>query len=165
MTTLMQKGPGSAKLSFDDHTEIIDALYRFAAGQDLRDRALFDSAFSPQARLDFTGPARRLGADVPVFIGRKNIGDTIFANLRQLDTTHAVTNPRVTSYDGGHATLFALVEAQHLPRSDHARHLMLKNIYTARLSRDSERWVIDYLWIENIWMMGDPSVLFPRSPA
>jgi SnoaL-like protein len=160
MTTL-QKGSGTPKLSSDDRTEIIDALYRFAAGQDLRDRALFDSAFSLHARLDFTGPARRLGADVPIFKDRKNIGDTIFSNLRQLDTTHTVTNPRVTAYDGEHATLFALVEAQHLPRNDHARHLMLKNIYTLRLSRDGEHWVIDYLWIENVWMTGDPSVLFP----
>jgi hypothetical protein len=164
MTTL-QKGQGSPKLSSDDRTEIIDALYRFAAGQDLRDRALFDSAFSPNARLDFTGPARRLGAEVPVFVDRKNIGDTIFANLRQIDTTHTVTNPRVTAHDDEHATLFALVEAQHLPRSDHARHLMLKNLYTARLSREDERWVIDYLWIETVWMTGDPSVLFPRSPG
>ena len=43
-----------------DRAEIIDALYRFGAGQDLRDRALFDSAFSRRAKLDFTGPAKRL---------------------------------------------------------------------------------------------------------
>jgi len=32
-----------------DRVEIVDALYRVGAGQDLRDRALFDSAFSGTA--------------------------------------------------------------------------------------------------------------------
>ncbi len=116
-----------------DHTEIVDALYRFGAGQDLRDRELFDSAFSGDATLDFIGPARRLGTTLAIFHGRQAIGDTVFETITKLDTTHTITNPRVTGYDGQHATLFALVEAQHLPRNDHSRHLMLKNIYTVSL--------------------------------
>ena len=111
-------GPGGLST---DALAIVDALYRFGAGQDLRDRALFESAFTEHATLDFTGPAWRLGASIPVFEDRHAIADTIFAAIGGLDTTHTVTNPRVTDYDGGHATLFALVEAQHLPRGDHAR--------------------------------------------
>lgn len=144
-----------------ERTEIIDALYRFGAGQDLRDRDLFDSAFSVDATLDFTGPARRLGASLPIFQGRQAIGDTIFETIARLDTTHTITNPRVTAYDGQHATLFALVEAQHLPRNDHGRHVLLKNIYTVDLSKRGTRWTIDRLHIDNIWMTGDASVLFP----
>jgi hypothetical protein len=83
-----------------DRDEIVDALYRFGAGQDLRDRLLFDSAFSVEARLDFTGPAKRLGATLPLLVGRKSIGDTIFSTLANLDTTHTVTNPRVTTASG-----------------------------------------------------------------
>lgn len=41
--------------------------------------------------------------------------------------------------DGERATLFALIEAQHLPWSGHSRHLHLKNIYTARLSKQRNR--------------------------
>src|SRR3546814_756820 len=78
----------------DDQLAIVDALYRFGAGQDLRDRALFESAFTEQATLDFTGPAWRLGASIPVFEGRHAIADTIFAAIGGLDTTHTVTNPR-----------------------------------------------------------------------
>jgi hypothetical protein len=143
-----------------DRAEIVDALYRFGAGQDLRDRRLFDSAFSGRAKLDFTGPARRLGATLSVFEGRQAIGDAVFSSIDDLDTTHTVTNPRVTQYDGKHATLVALVEAQHLPRDDHGRHLMLKNIYTLNLSKVQDRWLIEYLRIDNVWMTGDPSVLF-----
>ena len=145
-----------------DQNEIVDALYRFGAGQDLRHRALFESAFSADARLDFTAPARCLGARIPVFEGRQQIADAVFASIAGLDTTHTVTNPRVIAYDGAHATLSALVEAQHLPRGDHSRHLLLKNIYLLELSRDKERWTIDDMNIRTVWLTGEPAVLFPR---
>src|SRR5688572_5943249 len=146
-----------------DRAEIVDALYRFAAGQDLRDRALFDSAFSMRAKLDFTGPARRLGAAIPVFEGRQAIGDAVFAAIDRLDTTHTVTNPRVTQYDGKHARLSALVEAQHLAREDHGRRLLLKNIYNVTLAEVNDAWLIESLRIDNVWMDGDPSLLAPRA--
>ena len=145
-----------------DRAEIVDALYRFAAGQDLRDRRLFDSAFSGRAKLDFTGPAKRLGAEVPVFEGRQAIGDAIFSSIDALDTTHTVTNPMVTQYDSRHATLVALVEAQHLQRGDHSRSLLLKNNYTVSLSKVQDRWLIENVRIDNVWMTGDPKVLFPQ---
>jgi hypothetical protein len=148
-----------------DRAEIIDALYRFGAGQDLRDRALFDSAFSRRAKLDFTAPAKRLGGQLPLLEGRDAIGDTIFANLSGLDTTHTVSNPRITQYDGRRAELSALVEAQHLPRDDHGRHLLLKNLYTLTLTKVSDAWLIEHLRIDNVWMSGDPAVLFPRELA
>ena len=141
---------------------IVDALYRFGAGQDLRDRALFESAFAADAVLDFIEPAKRVGgADIGVFAGRAAIADTVFANIGALDTTHTVTNPRITAYDGERATLIALVEAQHLPRGDHRRHLLLKNVYEVRLSRQGAQWVIDHMRIDNVWTSGDPAVLFP----
>lgn len=147
-----------------EYLAIVDALYRFGAGQDLRDRALFESAFTIDARLDFTAPARRLGATVPVFEGRHGIADTIFAAIGGLDTTHTVTNPRVTAYDGHRASLFALVEAQHLPRDDHQRHLLLKNFYFTELARtDDGHWQIRQMRIEMVWRDGDPTVLFPAS--
>jgi hypothetical protein len=149
----------------DDRIAIVDALYRFGAGQDLRDRSLFESAFSADATLDFTGPAKRLGASIPVFKGRQAIADTIMAATSGLDTTHTITNPRVTTYDGDHAQMFALIEAQHLPRGDHSRHLLLKNILTVRLSREGALWLIDHMKFDNAWLTGDPAVLFPAAPA
>jgi hypothetical protein len=142
-----------------ERAEIIDALYRFGAGHDLRDRELFDSAFSADATLDFTGPARQLGTTLPVFEGRQAIGGTIFGTIASLVTTHTITNPRITTYDGATATLFTLVEAQHVPRAEPPRHLRLKNVYTTQLSKHDDRWLIDRLQIDNLWMTGDPSVL------
>lgn len=149
----------------DEHFEIVDALYRFGAGQDLHDRGLFESAFAADATLDFTGPAQRLGTTIPVFVGRQAIADSIFAAIAELDTTHTVTNPRVIAYDGERATLSALVEAQHLPRDDHSRHLLLKNRYAVDLTKRGDRWLIEALRIGNVWLTGDPTVLFPDQAA
>lgn len=148
-----------------ERAAIVDALYRFGAGQDLHDRSLFESAFSSGATVDFTGPAQRLGVTIPVFEGRQVIADTILATTSRLDTTHTVTNPRITGYDGEHATLFALVEAQHLPQGDHSRHLLLKNIYTVELSSEDNQWLIHQMKIDLVWLRGDPSVLFPRQDS
>ncbi len=69
----------------------------------------------------------------------------------------------MTAFDGERATLVALVEAQHLPRDDHGRHLLLKNVYETKLSRAGASWVVDDLHISMIWLSGEPSVLFPAS--
>jgi hypothetical protein len=135
--------------------EIVDALYRFGAGQDLDDRALFDSAFTQDATLDFSHPASRFGVTLPPFEGREGIGDAVFAAIGALDTTHTVTNPRAT-VDGDKAELIALVEAQHV-RAD--RHLLLKNIYRVGLVRDGDQWRMQRVQIELVWHDGDPEVL------
>jgi hypothetical protein len=144
----------------EDFLAIADALYRFGAGQDLRDRPLFESAFSLDATLDFTAVAKKLGVTIPVFEGRQAIAEIILSTTSMLDTTHSIANARVTSYDGQHATLFALIEAQHLPRGDHGRHLLLKNILDVALSKAGDAWVIDRMKFDNAWLTGDPDVLF-----
>lgn len=63
----------------------------------------------------------------------------------RIDTTHVVTNPRV-SIDGDSATLTALVEAQHLSSDDHSRHALLMR-----------RVVVDCAWFT-----GDPQVIVGR---
>lgn len=161
MTKTPSRLPEPPVVEPQDRAEIVDALYRFGAGQDLHDRALFESAFSADATLDFTGPALKLGISMPVLATRRGIADAIMAATASLDTTHTVTNPRIRVYDGRHADLFALVEAQHLPRQDHSRHLLLKNIYTLALSKQGMRWTIDHMQIDNVWLTGDPAVLFP----
>ncbi len=153
----------AAEPGADEQLRIVDALYRFGAGQDLRDRALFESAFAADATLDFTGPARRLGATIPAFEGRRAIADAVFAAIDALDTTHTVTNPRVTAFDGRRAALFALVEAQHLRRGDHGRHLLLKNVYVTDLLKQGGQWRVERMRIDCVWHDGDPAVLFPPS--
>jgi hypothetical protein len=159
-TPSTDESPHVVAARIEQRTEIIDALYRFAAGQDLRDPILLASAFGPEAALDFVQPAKKLGIDLAVFKGRDQIVSTIGAALAELDTTHTVTNPRV-NFEQDHASLFALVEAQHLRRNDHRRNLLLKNFYWVTLKPTGRQWVITKMRIENVWYTGDPKVLFP----
>ncbi|MFC7615210.1 nuclear transport factor 2 family protein [Actinokineospora soli] len=143
-----------------DRTEIIDALYRFALGQDLQDAPLFASAFTEDAVLDFRPAAARWGAEPPVMSGRDTIVTTILGSFTdRVFTTHQVTNPRV-AVTGDTARLTALVEAQHLLTADHATHALLKNLYAVDLVRDGARWLIRHLRIDNAWFTGDPAAIF-----
>ncbi|MEA5360127.1 nuclear transport factor 2 family protein [Amycolatopsis sp., V23-08] len=143
-----------------DRVEIVDALYRFGLGQDLKDRALFASAFAADAEVDFRPAAASRGAAPPVMAGRETIVDTILALFDgRVDTTHQVTNPRVT-VDGDTAHLTAMVEAQHLLSPAHDTHALLKNRYDVDLVRDGDRWVLRRVVIENAWYTGDPAAIF-----
>ena len=143
-----------------DRTEVVDALLRFALGQDTKDRDLFASAFAEDAQLDFRPAASKWGAEPPVMIGRDTIVDTILGLFAgRVDTTHQVTNARV-SLSGDTAVLTALVEAQHLLSEDPATHALLKNPYEVHLIRHGERWLIRRMRIENTWLVGDPPAIF-----
>jgi hypothetical protein len=143
-----------------DRTEITDALYRFALGQDLKDRRLFASAFAEDAELDFRSAAAKWGAKPPLMAGRDTIVTTILGMFTgRVDTTHQITNPRIT-IDGDTARLTALVEAQHLLTADHSKHALLKNRYAVDLVRHGESWVIQRLHIDNTWYTGDPADIF-----
>jgi ketosteroid isomerase-like protein len=143
-----------------DRVEIVDALYRFGLGQDLKDRELFASSVAVDAELDFRPAAARWGARPALMTGREAIVDTILALFSgRVETTHQVTNPRV-AVDGDTAHLTALVEAQHRLSADHGTHALLKNRYDVDLVRDGGRWVMRRVVIENAWYTGDPVAIF-----
>ncbi|MEV0145855.1 MULTISPECIES: nuclear transport factor 2 family protein [unclassified Nonomuraea] len=143
-----------------DRAEIVDALYRFGLGQDLKDKELFASAFAADAELDFRPAAAKWGAQPPLMSGRDTIVTTILAMFTgRVDTTHQITNARVV-VDGDTARLTALVEAQHLLSADHDTFALLKNPYDVGLIRDGERWVIRRMRIDNTWYVGDPAAIF-----
>jgi hypothetical protein len=143
-----------------DRAEIVDAVYRFAVGQDFHKRDFFESAFTEDATLDFTQPAERVGAEAPLMTGRAEIMERAFPARQTLIVTHSITNERVT-IDGDTATLFALVEAQHVVPEDRSRNFLLKNLYDVDLRRAEPGWRMSRLRIENLWWEGDPSVMFP----
>jgi hypothetical protein len=72
-----------------DRTDIVDALLRFALGQDLKDPELFASAFAADAELDFRPAAARWGARPPLMSGRDTIVTTVLGMFTgRVDTTH-----------------------------------------------------------------------------
>jgi hypothetical protein len=141
-----------------DTLAVIDALHRFAAGIDLRDEALLASALSIDAVSDFRPAAAKAGFEYPVIEGREMIVAALSKSLAPLDTTHSVSNARVV-IDGDGATLEALVEAQHVLRSDPSRHYLMKNRYSVDLVRQDTAWVIRRNVVDNVWRSGDPAVL------
>lgn len=141
-----------------DKLAVVETLYRFAAGIDLRDRALLSSAFAEDAISDFGPAAAKAGFEYPVLQGRDTIVEALSGSLVQLDTSHSISNPRVT-LDGDTARLEVLVEAQHVPRNEPSRHYLMKNRYDVVLARAGADWVIQRVTIDNIWRDGDPSVL------
>jgi SnoaL-like domain len=149
-------------VQFDARAEIEDALYRFAAGQDLKDRALLESAFARDAVLDFVQPASRLGLYLEPFVGRSAILDAVWGATAELVTTHSVTNVRVIECESDAARVTAMIEAQHLPKDGDSRNLLLKNMLDVELVRAQDRWLITRMIFRNMWKEGDPKVLFPR---
>lgn len=144
---------------------VLDALYRFGLAQDRRDstgaRELFESAFTDDAVLDFRPAASKCGLEVPLMHGRAMITEIIMNPQTRIDTTHVVTNPRV-QITGDRAEMTALVEAQHLPKRDHSRHALLKNLYAVTARRDADLWRMSHVYIDNVWYTGDPQVILGR---
>jgi septum formation inhibitor-activating ATPase MinD len=141
-----------------DKFAVIETLYRFAAGIDLRDNELLASAFAEDAVSDFGPAAAKAGFEYPVLQGRDTIVSALSGSLGQVDTTHSVSNPRV-SINGDSAHMNALVEAQHVLQNDHSRHYLMKNRYDVELIRQGGLWLIERVTIDNVWRTGDPGVL------
>lgn len=156
-TSLSTRASGSAQ-----EWSVLDALFRFGLAQDRRDdpgaRELFESAFTEDAVFDFRPAASTCGIDVPLMTGRDMITDIIMNPATRIDTTHVVTNPRV-QITGATATLTAVVEAQHLPKGDHSRHALLKNLYSVTATDDGQLWRLSHVYIACVWFTGDPNVI------
>lgn len=141
-----------------DKLAVVEALYRFAAGIDLRNKELLSSSLAENAVSDFRPAATKAGFEYPVIEGRAVIVAALSTSLSTLDTTHSVSNPRVT-IDGDTARMDVLVEAQHVPRSDPSRHYLMKNRYDVELIRAGDIWVITRNTVDNVWRTGDLTVL------
>lgn len=141
-----------------DKLGVVDALYRYAAGIDLKDKALLESAVSVEIVLDPTPATTKIGFDYPVLEGRDTVVAVLLDSLDNIETTHSVSNPRVR-LAGDRAHLEAIVAAQHLPRNDHSRHILLTNRFDLELIKHGDHWLIERLIIDNVWLDGDLAVL------
>lgn len=81
----------SADTLHDTHA-VVETLYRFAAGIDLRDHALLSSAFTEDAISDFRPAGAKAGFEYPVLQGRDAIVEALSTSLSGLDTSHSFSN-------------------------------------------------------------------------
>lgn len=144
--------------STESKLAIIESLYRYAAGIDLKDPALISAVFTSDAVSDFRPAAAKAGFDYPVLEGKETIVSALMHSLQSVLTTHSVNNPCVT-FDGDKARIDALVEAQHVPKSDASKHYLMKNRYDVELVNIDAKWLINRITVDNVWRSGDPEVL------
>jgi ketosteroid isomerase-like protein len=142
----------------EDRLAIADTLYRFAAGLDEKDPAMFAGVFAPDAIHDFSSGARAMGMEFGPIQGREAIVEAFLPALAEQTTSHSIHNIRI-DLDGDIARALTLTDAAHLTRPDHDRKVFAKNRYTIDLRREQAGWVITHLVIENVWWEGDLGVL------
>lgn len=143
---------------FIEKLAIADALYRYAAGIDMRSIDLIKSALAEDAVSDFGPAGKKAGFEYPVLEGAENIATALIGSLKNMDTSHSVSNVRV-GFEGNKAIVDALVEAQHVPSNDSSRHYLMKNRYDVAMVKQNDIWVIQRVTVDNIWRTGDSSVL------
>jgi hypothetical protein len=161
-----------------DRTEIAETFYRYAAGLDLGDAALLESALTDDAVIDLTAATTKLGLDFPVLTPREVAVGALIGAVGPLDTSHSITNLRV-ELAGDTAIVRCHAEADHYlpgegPQPARTRHARMMARYDAELARDGQpgdshsgdgqpgggqHWRIRRLLIDCAWFDGDPQVL------
>lgn len=138
---------------------ITDAVYRCVLGLDTDDKALFDSAFTPDASFDLNGN---------VMSGLDAIHTGCYDSVSKLDTTHFISNVRVNVRDDGDSTTASMTAsalAQHYRRKQGteagATRLLTGSLYFLELVKDGEDglWKIKHWKLQLVWTEGDWGVM------
>ena len=140
---------------------VMDALYRFGAGVDHGDGELLATAFAQDAVVDFRPCGQAMALDFQVLSGGQTIVAFLAANAEVQTTSHVITNGRA-QVDGSAAKLRVMVDATHLPKTDHARSCRMMNWYDVDLAKSGDLWRISRLVISNAWFTGDVQVLLGK---
>jgi hypothetical protein len=151
----------------EDRQEITDVLFRVAAGIDLADAELLATTVTDDVVVDLGPATRKIGFDFPVLETSERAIGTILYVVGSLDTSHSMTNVRV-SLNGDTAIANCYVMAQHFlpgegPRPDRTAHALMMNRYRAAFLRTAGGWRMRRLDVENAWFEGDPAILVPKN--
>lgn len=139
-----------------DFSAICDLKYRYAAGIDSRDWALYRSIFADEVVIDFSSynarPAATMAADDWV----RGV-QPLFSGLAA--TQHSMTNPRV-EVDGDRATLVMYMQAEHiLDHSDPTAWYTLGGFYTDTAVRSAAGWRIATVTLNVLWRRGRTEIM------
>ncbi|RAK80074.1 nuclear transport factor 2 family protein [Aspergillus fijiensis CBS 313.89] len=138
---------------------IIDPVYRALLAIDTANPALFASAIHEAARFSLNGRLLE-GADA--------IKTHVYDIVSRIDTTHHLSNLRVTAFDEvkGTASLVATVLAQHYRQAEgldaSSKGLLAGGFYfveAVREGEDSDVWRVKEWVLRVLWREGDESVM------
>ncbi|PYH67983.1 uncharacterized protein BO88DRAFT_454876 [Aspergillus vadensis CBS 113365] len=136
--------------------DIINALNRAILGLDTADSRLFDSALFPDSTFDL---------HVTVMSSLPNIHKDSYDNISKMDTTHILSNIRVTMVEGddNRAKVTASALAQHYRPGEGNVHdtsrLLGGGLYYCDIDKDVtgdglwklRNWVVKLTWTEGDW--------------
>ena len=140
-----------------DKLAVAETLYRYAAGVDRRDWALYRSVFTDTVTIDFSSfgpdlPPRVVSADdyvagvVPLFTGLAA-------------TQHSMTNP-LAIVDGDAATIMMYMQARHVyDPDDPASWYTVGGYYDDTLARVEDQWLLTGVRLTVTWRAGDPAIM------
>ncbi|RAH76249.1 hypothetical protein BO86DRAFT_425433 [Aspergillus japonicus CBS 114.51] len=137
---------------------IIDPIYRVLISIDTASPALFASAIHEAARFTLNGRLLE-GADA--------IKTHVYDTVSKIDTTHHLSNLRVTEFDEvkGTASLVATVLAQHYRPGEglnaSSKGLLAGGLYFVDVIREEEDevWRVKEWLLRVLWREGDEGVM------
>ena len=140
----------------------IDAVLRFVEGLDDNNEELVYSAFTEDASVDLRGLSN-IGKEFHVLEGREKVASTLLQATGHIDTSHALSNFRVT-VNGRQAKLTCYAQAQHFRAGEGptpvTKEFLMCNRYQAEVVRGTEGvWRIQHIAIRCAWSSGDVGVL------
>jgi hypothetical protein len=149
--------PATLSPALSGRDAIADVLYRLVLGLDTNDSELFDSAFTPTSTFAING---RVSEGLPA------IHTDCFDVITKLDTTHFLTNVRITIDDSGKkAAATASALAQHYRGGKglepNQTRLLAGSLYYADLIKDesSGLWKVQDFKMKSSWAEGDWGVM------
>ena len=144
-------------MSAEDKLAVAECLYRYAAGVDTRDWAMYRSVFADEVEFDFSGyePGR-----VPVTMA----ADDWVAGVRPLfgglaATQHMMSNP-LAELDGDSAQIMMYVRAHHvLDPGDPEAYYTVGGYYQNGLVRAGGLWKLVRVKLTVTWSLGHPAIM------
>lgn len=137
---------------------ITDSIYRAVLGLDTNDITLFRSAMFPDSKFTMNGNTLE---------GMETIENNMFKHIGQLDTTHFLSNVRVTVESADTAKVSASALAQHYRAGDGAKpdtqRLLAGSLYMIDVKKDTKNglWKCVHWNMKVSWFEGDMSIVSP----
>jgi SnoaL-like domain len=148
---------GRVRVSAEDKLAVAECLYRYAAGVDTRDWALFRSVFADEVEFDFSGYE---AGRAPVTMAADDWVARVQPQFEGLAATqHMMSNP-LAELAGDSAQITMYVRAHHvLDPGDPESFYTVGGFYRNRLVRDRGSWKLAAVKLSVTWRLGHPEIM------
>ena len=148
--------PATLSPPLTEREAVTDTLYRCIHGLDTNDKALFESAFTPNASFTVNGRNAQ---------GLSALHDNCFTPVSKLDTTHFMTNMRINiDTNGTKVSMTCTALSQHFRKGKGLQpgqpKLLAGSLYYFDFVKASDgTWKIEDWKAKSTWAEGDWAVV------